>query len=377
MNVGEIMATDFVRLNSEAKVTSLISALTRAGSQGAIIEDRGYLGTITKGMLFQTRQDLSKMKVSKILNSNPGIPVVSRDTPVEKAAELMYGADTRILPVLENGKVVGVVKAMDVISQAKGFDSISSVKAGDVATLRLLSVKSDSTLAQALALMEHHSIGKIPVVDEEHNIVGIVTQRDVMEQYFASPVYREGGFRPGKDIRHQKAFEPQKIDMLKSPITSEMTTNVITASKNDTIGRVVGLMEKHSIGDVVIAANKKPEGIITIHDILSLFFRAQEKRNIQLIHFPELDEVDYATAEKEISSAYDKIEKILNNEIFLAIHVKSIEKGGMRKKYSLHIRLNSTGINVLVKSENKWTFLSALQDALKTLTRQISEKVKR
>jgi ribosome-associated translation inhibitor RaiA len=93
-----------------------------------------------------------------------------------------------------------------------------------------------------------------------------------------------------------------------------------------------------------------------------------------------LDELDRATAEQAIAGTYDKLEKIINNVIYLTVHVKSHEADGLRKKYSVHCRLSTgsaSGAMFISNSIKKWKFLTALQDALRTLERDVLKSVKR
>ena len=54
---------------------------------------------------------LSKLTVKKIMSKNP--VTISKDTPVEEAARLMVDQDLSCLPVVENGKLVGIVSKSD------------------------------------------------------------------------------------------------------------------------------------------------------------------------------------------------------------------------------------------------------------------------
>ncbi len=87
-------------------------------------KDKNLVGVISeKDILFATPSPasslsihemaylLSKLTVKKIMSKNP--VTISKDTPVEEAARLMVDQDLSCLPVVENGKLVGIVSKSD------------------------------------------------------------------------------------------------------------------------------------------------------------------------------------------------------------------------------------------------------------------------
>ncbi len=98
-------------------------------------------------------------------------------------------------------------------------------------------------------------------------------------------------------------------------------------------------------------------------------------RNIQLVDFPDVDEIDAATIKKIINESYDKISMILNNKISLKLHFKQYSKKGLRRKHSIHAKLDSPSIN-LTASDWDWKLITALQKTLEALVKEIKSKLK-
>jgi acetoin utilization protein AcuB len=99
-------------------------------------------------------------------------------------------------PVVENGVVVGVVtlrdlfKAADVPLHAAAtsgpwlrFEHVlarAGKTVGDVMTRRALTVEADQSVAAAAVVMCEGGVNRVPVIDQEHHVVGILTRDDVV-----------------------------------------------------------------------------------------------------------------------------------------------------------------------------------------------------
>jgi CBS domain-containing protein len=99
---------------------------------------------------------------------------------VVEAAKLMRGEDTGIAPVLDGNRLVGVVTDRDIAIQvvANGRDP-STTNVDEIASRELVTVDPQQDLDEALRLMAQHQVRRLPVVEEDGTLVGIVAQADV------------------------------------------------------------------------------------------------------------------------------------------------------------------------------------------------------
>jgi CBS domain-containing protein len=100
---------------------------------------------------------------------------------VVDAAKLMKGEETGIAPIVEDGRLIGVVTDHDITVRvvAEGRDPLTT-KVEDVASKDLVTVDPEHDLGDALALMTHHDVRRLPVVEEDGTLVGIVAHADVL-----------------------------------------------------------------------------------------------------------------------------------------------------------------------------------------------------
>ena len=102
---------------------------------------------------------------------------------VTKAAGLMKSENIGSIPVVENEqtrKLVGIVTDRDLTLKilAEGFDA-KSTKVEAVMTRKVVTCRAEDDLQKALDAMSEHQLRRIPVVDGDHKIVGIIAQADV------------------------------------------------------------------------------------------------------------------------------------------------------------------------------------------------------
>ena len=105
--------------------------------------------------------------------------VKSGDSVVE-AAKLMKGEDAGIAPIVDGDKLVGVVTDRDIAIRvvAEGRDP-QSTKVDEVASQNVVTVDPQQDLDEALRLMAQHQLRRLPVIEEDGKLVGIVAQADV------------------------------------------------------------------------------------------------------------------------------------------------------------------------------------------------------
>jgi acetoin utilization protein AcuB len=128
------------------------------------------------------------MKVRDCMKSS--VFTVTPDTLIDTALETMREKHVRRLPVLENGKLVGLV-TRNIIRGAMPSSptpftlwglhyQLSRMKVRDVMITDVLVIHPDDTIKEVLALTEQHRIGTYPVVDDNGNLVGILTNTDLL-----------------------------------------------------------------------------------------------------------------------------------------------------------------------------------------------------
>jgi CBS domain-containing protein len=120
-------------------------------------------------------------KCNEVMTKDP-VCCLPNDS-VAKAAELMKSEDIGSIPVIDNEqtrKLVGIVTDRDLALEivAEGLDA-KSTKVETVMTRKVVTCLADDDLQKALDAMAEHQLRRIPVVDDDNKILGIIAQADV------------------------------------------------------------------------------------------------------------------------------------------------------------------------------------------------------
>ena len=99
--------------------------------------------------------------------------------PLRDVALIMRDGDMGSVPVVEDGKLVGIVTDRDIVvrSIADGKDASSPV--GEAMTTEIFSVGPDDFVFEAIRLMGDKQVRRVPVVDENGALAGIIAMADV------------------------------------------------------------------------------------------------------------------------------------------------------------------------------------------------------
>jgi CBS domain-containing protein len=121
------------------------------------------------------------MKCNEIMTKDPTC-CLPGDT-VDQAAQLMKDEDVGSVPVVADQttkRVLGIVTdrdlAVKVVAEAR---QIAAVKVEEVMTRNPVTCHEDDDLQKAIDSMEKHQVRRIPVVDDNNRIIGIIAQADI------------------------------------------------------------------------------------------------------------------------------------------------------------------------------------------------------
>jgi CBS domain-containing protein len=116
--------------------------------------------------------------IRELMTKNPRS--LESGSSVIEAARLMRDEDVGIVPIVEGEKLIGTVTDRDiatrVVAEGKSPDSTS---VGEIASRELVTIDPQQDLDEALRLMARHQVRRLPVVEEDGKLVGIVAQADI------------------------------------------------------------------------------------------------------------------------------------------------------------------------------------------------------
>lgn len=114
------------------------------------------------------------MKVSEVMVED--VVTIAPDASLRAAAELMRDMNIGMLPIVEGETLRGVVTDRDIVVRAiaHGVDP-ETTPVRNLDSEDLVSVRPEWDIEEAMRLMAEHQVGRVPVVDAERRVVGVLT----------------------------------------------------------------------------------------------------------------------------------------------------------------------------------------------------------
>src|SRR3974390_1924870 len=106
---------------------------------------------------------------------------VSPDTPVTELAKLMCDHDVGAIPIGENDRLVGMVTDRDIVCKGLAHDNFDArhAMAREVMTATIHCCREDDDLAKAVRHMEELKVRRLPVINKDKRMTGILSLGDV------------------------------------------------------------------------------------------------------------------------------------------------------------------------------------------------------
>jgi IMP dehydrogenase len=165
--------TQKIRLNVPL-LTSAMDTVTEASMAIAIAREGG-IGIIHRAM----PPDRQALEIDKVKKSESGMIIdpitVGPDAPVSDATALMERYRISGVPVTVNNKLVGILTNRDLRFERKQSKKVSELMTKD----RLITASMGTTLEEAKDLLNKYKIEKLPIVDKEYRLKGLITIKDI------------------------------------------------------------------------------------------------------------------------------------------------------------------------------------------------------
>jgi CBS domain-containing protein len=124
-----------------------------------------------------TISENARRRCREIMTRN--VKTATREMTLQEVAALMRDGDMGSIPVVEDGKLVGIVTDRDIVVRAIADGRDAATKIGDVMTTEVFSAGENDFVFEAIRLMGDRQVRRVPITNEAGELVGIIAMADV------------------------------------------------------------------------------------------------------------------------------------------------------------------------------------------------------
>ena len=214
LRASSVMEKDFVMAHPDEDLSALLADVGKPGlTMIPVVQGKRLVGVVTKAdllRLVKSNAQLQTIMKTELKTVGPGERLVH-------ARRLLLDNDIARLPVIENGKVTGIIAEHEIAGALAGFKTadahvqkanVRDLEVGPYMRRKVVTGKPSMTATEAAKSMLDNNVGALPVVDAGGTVQGIVTRTDLILTFASEPIRR------GAD---KKVVKPKK------PITATRT----------------------------------------------------------------------------------------------------------------------------------------------------------
>jgi acetoin utilization protein AcuB len=195
---------------------------------------------------------------------------ISPDQTIVEAQALIDKNKVKRLPVVKNGRLVGIVAESDIeraspskataLSMGEAIYILSKTKISSIMTKNPVTIHSGALLEEAALLMRDKDIGCLPVVDDE-KLVGIITASDILDSFIELLGFHE----PGTRLTIEAKDAPGILSILTSVIASFGANITHVAVYRGSAGKSDVVVGTNALDTTEMEAQLEQQGFRILH----------------------------------------------------------------------------------------------------------------
>ncbi|MDO8428542.1 MAG: IMP dehydrogenase [Candidatus Diapherotrites archaeon] len=212
-------------------ITAAMDTVTEAKTAIAIAK-QGGIGIIHKNMSIEAQaEQVAKVKRSEALIVENPVTVA----PNQTLADLWFIKKSQGIssfPVVQNGKLVGLVTNRDIRFESNGLKKVSEMMTKDLVT-----VNKKVGASEAIEILRKNKVEKLPIVDKQGKLQGLITSTDILkkQKYPNTLTDHQGKLRVGA------AIGPKDFDRIEKLISAGVDVIVLDTAHGHSLNVINGI----------------------------------------------------------------------------------------------------------------------------------------
>jgi len=266
--IKDIMVTDVASVTLPGSRDEVLAILKEKKVSGVpVLKDNKVVGIVSRSNLLSNPEE---EQLALLMTRNP--VVVSPDDNIKSAARILHDAGFRRLPVVEDGHLVGMITVADIVRSMASL-SIDEPISNYLVRRGIGPVWSNTPLHVVAYHMELANVKAVPVIDSTLDLVGIISDRDIISASVIEDTLEVSDLSAGSDddewtwesMRDTLSiyYSVSRIKVPEIPVSEVMVKDIIAASNNMSVSECALSMKRNRVDQVpVMNANGKFIGLL-------------------------------------------------------------------------------------------------------------------
>jgi len=261
MIVRDYMTSDVVHVEIPGNRDDVLKILKRTGISGVpVIKNKKIVGIITRKDLLQKPEET---QLGLLMTAKP--VTIEPDMDIREAARILVTKKIRRLPIVEDGRLVGILSVADLIHALAQLKIKEEIK--DKYTSQTFALWEETPLPVVGRVMEISGVDAIPILDAENRLQGIISERDLIRNSCIEDSVGVSDFSNGTDddewtwesIRdnHTISFGISKVQLPNRPVKLAMVKNVVSVPANAEVSECALKMRRARVDQMPVVNGDK------------------------------------------------------------------------------------------------------------------------
>lgn len=308
MNIAEIASREYAEVDVDDRLGKIRSIFEHENPKGIIVSKEGtYEGVLTERQILQSHVN-DDAKADALMRSAPR---VERTAGVREVSRMMVEGDTKVAPVFEADRLWGIITVDAIMEEV--LENLDALTVEQISSNDVVTVSADTTIGQAINLLRENGISRLPVVNEEELLTGILTTYDLSDVIIRDMDKPTRGDRAGDLDR-----------MLDLPVYDAMNSPVETVTQETTVQEAVAKMLDNDYAGLVVTPaddDRVIAGVITKTDVLrALSYTEEDHMDVQITNIDLLDTLTRQEIRESITEVADKYQDMQVKHAHVRFH---------------------------------------------------------
>jgi CBS domain-containing protein len=262
MIVSEIMTDKPIVAEVPGTRTDILKLLVRENITGVPVikrSDKTLIGFVTRQDIFNRPEE---EQLALLIRRD--YPTISPDSDVKDAARLIVENGVRHIPVIEDGRLAGIVTPKDLLIAVEKNNDMTPVI--EIERSTCVPIYEGSPLSVALITFKIANVAALPVLDENARLTGIITDRDIFNQSVVDGSVVMSDLGLSQDLENwswgglrnvmKLWYEVSKVELPNLSVREVMVRNPTSVFSKTPASEAARMMRKNDFGQLPLRGER-------------------------------------------------------------------------------------------------------------------------